>query len=141
MKLCLKCFNILVDDYHDKWCPLRECEGEVISADENIVPALIELNKKGYYTNFSCSGHPTRAYLDCYVSFDEGINLESSPEGFELQKLQDENMAIHNVIRKDIWDEEWAVISTEDRLKIVADINISILKWAKSLKSIKEDTE
>jgi hypothetical protein len=134
MNLCLKCFNILADDYNGKWCPLRECAGEVINADENIVPALIELNRKGYYTNFSCSGHPTRAYLDCYISFDKGIELENGPEGFQLQKAQDEHMDIHTVIRKDIWDEEWAVIAVEDRLKIVADINISILKWAKSLK-------
>jgi hypothetical protein len=134
MKLCLKCFNILADNYKSEWCPLRNCEGEVIDADETIVPALIELNKKGYYTQFSCSGHATRDYVDCYIAFAEGINLPDAPEGFELQKLQDENMAIHNVIRKDIWDEEWLATPSEDRLKIIADMNISILKWAKLLK-------
>jgi hypothetical protein len=133
MKLCIRCYNILVDDYKDEFCPLRECQGEVINIDENILPAIVELNKKNYRTNFSCSGHPTRAYLDCYISFDEGISFESAPEGFELKKLQDNNLVIHHVIRKNIWDEEWALISMEDRIKTIADINISILKWAKSL--------
>jgi hypothetical protein len=136
MKVCLSCYNILVDDYKEDFCPLRECQGPAVNLDENIVPAIIKLNKKNYKTIFSCSGHPTREYLDCYIAFDESIDIDSSPEGFILQKFQDENMVVHNVIRSNISDEDWALISTEDRIRKIADLNISILKWAEALPSL-----
>jgi hypothetical protein len=133
MKICTACYSVLVDDYDDEFCPLRECQGHIASIDENIAPAIIELNKKGYATEFSCSGHFNRAYLDNYISFATGVHFDSAPEGFSLEKLQDHNGDIHHVIRLNLSDEEWEKVSTEDRILAITRNNLAVLRWAKSL--------
>ena len=97
MKICTRCLNVLVDDYDDEFCPLRECQGHVASIDENIAPAIIELNRRGYATEFSCSGHFNRSYLDNYISFAAEVHLETAPEGFDLEKRQDGGLLDHHL--------------------------------------------
>lgn len=133
MKICTRCLKVLVDDYGSEFCPIRECQGHVASIDENIAPAIIELNSRGYATEFSCSGHFNRSYLDNYISFAAYVRLETAPEGFDLEKRQDEQGEIHHVIRLNISDEEWEKVSTEDRILAIARNNLAILRWAKGL--------
>jgi hypothetical protein len=133
MKICTFCQSVLVDDYDGEFCPLRECQGHVANIDENIAPAIIELNRKGYATEFSCSGHFNRSYLDNYISFSVGVQLDNAPEGFELEKRQDEDGKIHHVVRLNISDEEWEKVSTEDRILAITRNNLAVLRWARGL--------
>ena len=38
-------------------CPRSECNGHIFECDELMIPAIMELNKKGYNTDCCCSGH------------------------------------------------------------------------------------
>lgn len=57
-------YNIELDEepksclhsYTPHTCP--KCGGKTYAIDVDIIPHIIELNKKGYKTEFSCSGHP-----------------------------------------------------------------------------------
>jgi hypothetical protein len=133
MKICTSCQTVLVDDYDGEFCPLRECQGHVASIDENIAPAIIELNKRGYETQFSCSGHFNRAYLDNYIAFAVGVRIDTAPEGFALEKLQDDTGEIHSVIRLNLSDEEWGKFSQEQKIESITRNNLAILRWAKGL--------
>ena len=72
--------------------------------DELIAPAIQVLNRKGYTTEFCCSGHPLKDWLmrtsktkegyeksmapiRSYVAFADGITLPSLPPGFEVMHL------------------------------------------------------
>ena len=133
MKICTFCQSVLVDDYKDEFCPLRECKGRVVNIDESIAPAIIELNTRGYETQFSCSGHFNRAYLDNYIAFAVGVKIDTAPEGFALEKLQDDAGDIHSVIRLNLSDEEWGKLSQEEKIEAITRNNLSILRWAKGL--------
>ena len=52
------------------FCPKMSCAGPVIECDDLIMPAVYTLNRKGYKTHHSCSGHPGSRIDDTYVSFD-----------------------------------------------------------------------
>ena len=48
--------ELAVHSYNSLPCP--DCGGEAYAIDIEIIPAIIQLNRKGYTTEFSCSGHP-----------------------------------------------------------------------------------
>ena len=71
--------------YNDPFC-LR-FEGKV---DEMIFPTIETLNKKGYYTSYSCSGHYKRGG-EIHVMFDPEVKAEqfqTVPAGFEIKTVQ-----------------------------------------------------
>lgn len=47
--------ELAVHTYNALPCP--DCGGDAYAIDIEIIPAIIQLNKKGYKTEFSCSGH------------------------------------------------------------------------------------
>lgn len=58
MLICLQCERFCFDDASG--CGLPRCglpECEFVDIDELAIPWIIELNKKGYKTQFCCSGH------------------------------------------------------------------------------------
>ena len=75
------------------FCPKAQCGGELHVVDELLMPAIIELNKKGYITNYCCSGH---YYSDAdeqtgrqhtYISFcaeECTPDFENLPAGFTV---------------------------------------------------------
>lgn len=79
MKICYKCFNV------------GDCQCEraaYFDVDDQIAELISILNKKGYYTQFCCAGHPVKEDLaeglppDLYIKFtDKGwLNLFSTPD-------------------------------------------------------------
>jgi hypothetical protein len=133
MKICTFCQSVLVDDYKDEFCPLRECKGRVVNIDESIAPAIIELNTRGYETQFSCSGHFNRAYLDNYIAFAVGVEIDTAPEGFELERFKDDSGDIHSIIRLNLFEEDWGKLSQEQKIEAITKNNLAILRWAKGL--------
>lgn len=51
-------------------CP--HCGGWAYAIDVKIIPHIIELNKKGWKTEFSCSGHKKNGLFDCKYEFEDG---------------------------------------------------------------------
>lgn len=85
----------------------NECQGTWVELDDLIAPVISELNKKGYKTLFSCSGHAEgmsifipknsksmddiemeRLYPHAYIKFDEGIVIPKDliPAGWNYDK-------------------------------------------------------
>lgn len=88
-----------------QYCPNALCDSpiELVSIDELMIRPIVELNKKGYRTAYCCSGHDLRGGYDQhgYILFAPGINLESAPSGWNLERD-----SIHNrvCIRSQIVD-------------------------------------
>jgi hypothetical protein len=64
--------------YHVGICP--ECGEEVFEVDELIADTIIELNDKGWATEFCCSGHLEENYIATYIKFKH--MPETMPRGF-----------------------------------------------------------
>ena len=67
--------------YKDPAC--LNLEGEI---DEMIYPAIEMLNEKGYYTQYSCSGHYKRGG-DTEIIFDPEVTINTAPPGFKLENI------------------------------------------------------
>jgi len=98
MHVCMSCYEVYDDFYskHFEFCPKADCVGgEVVEVDELMIPAIIELNKKGYYTEFCCSGHIYDVSAGGYIKFAEGIEIETPPNGWEIESaLMDDTTII-----------------------------------------------
>lgn len=67
-------------------CPRTDCCGDIFECDELLIPAILELNNKGYSTLFCCAGHAFE-YGEGYISFDDfnyelSRNLPKPPSGW-----------------------------------------------------------
>ena len=67
-------------------CKVKGCDGDIIEVDELFAPVIAELNRKGYKTQYCCSGHYTGDYPNSYINFEEGIKLSSLPEGYRYDQ-------------------------------------------------------
>lgn len=57
--------------------------------DYLIAPILEELDKKGYKTKYSCSGHWDKQPYQTYIYFMYDYGFENLPKGFNLKKEDD----------------------------------------------------
>lgn len=76
----------------------NECQETWVRLDDLIAPVISELNKKGYRTLFSCSGHAEgtssfcsrtyNPYPHAYIKFDEGVNIPKDliPKGWKYEE-------------------------------------------------------
>lgn len=75
-KECDSVFNLSEDyvrDHED--CPKAGCWGELIQVDELMLPMVRILNRKGYETQYCCSGHVNDpGSLTPYLCFQAGAN-------------------------------------------------------------------
>lgn len=66
-------------------------ESPVFEVDELIAPVISILNKKGYHTEYCCSGHMVGIYTndygipndDCYIKFKNYHDFKVIPDGFD----------------------------------------------------------
>jgi len=80
--------NIKFDKKLDwNFCPKSNCNGNTIEIDELFIPIIIELNKKGYKTTYSCSGHIYDSHINSYIGFEGDIKLNSLPNGYVYDKI------------------------------------------------------
>lgn len=111
-------------------------------ADELILPTVIELNKKGYKTQFSCSGHiwdedgEKDKLYGTYLVFKNADDLPKPPKSFHYKTVpQDGYIGLYlNDKRERIHDSD----SIEKVYKRLLDINYELLLWANSLEEVEE---
>lgn len=131
-KFCTSCHQIYKSNFplKDKeytFCPKNECYGEVVEIDDLIFPIILELNKKGYRTEYCCSGHYYEKRTNTYILFCDGIKLPKIPYGYELeQDVKDSRICIRKY-----YDD----CTVEDIYKGM----IELLEWAKDLKRLNKN--
>lgn len=134
MLLCLKCFKVYKQKtIKNNMCKIKDCHGDVVEIDELFIPVIAELNRKGYKTNFCCSGHISE-YSSSYIYFKDEVVLPSLPKGY----LYDQDMYPHvdwnrwqvkNTIRKQFDEKK----SLNELSKDIYYNAIEVLKWAEEL--------
>ena len=102
MLVCLDCWEVLesrvmnLGFLNQLLCPRKSCGGQhVVDLDECLIPAIKELNEKGYPTQNCCSGHfwdgsPGSIFpADTYIQFYDAVEAKdfpNLPDGFTLEK-------------------------------------------------------
>lgn len=143
MLVCLDCYELFDKervkfDYYDDWnyCPKLNCSGDLVEIDELFVPVIIELNKKGYITEFCCSGHIHEGHcglVQSYIKF-YGYEIINDYIKENIDKLKDYNLEYNDKdnsvsIRRRFDDKK----SMNELLIDICDNAKQITKWAKKL--------
>jgi hypothetical protein len=141
-RVCLKC-EAAHPYYHDprfdpKECP--SCENGLIEIDDMMVPTIFELNRKGYETQYCCSGHVAQDYVQTYILFDDSVmkfvNLEKFTKGLDPQlsfyelgsrRLRDERLPYDNRYTLEYRTKS---LGYPERMVKVPEINRRIYEWA-----------
>jgi hypothetical protein len=91
MHVCLSCYevydqsflkSVFIEGYGEFICPKVSCDSGVVELDELIAPTIIELNKKGYITQYCCGGHWYNSLFSAYIMFYDDCMPETIPDGF-----------------------------------------------------------
>ena len=110
---------------------------EVFECDDLIADSIIELNMKGFSTEYSCSGHISnkttrgdRIHFDTYVMFGRvpSILLKTIP----MNWTEDE-IGSHKVIRRAFTHEESLTFTDEELLELASK---ELKNWSHSLDPI-----
>jgi hypothetical protein len=144
-KVCLDCFEIYKEEslQSDKvnnfqYCPKHSCIGEVVEIDELMLPVIIELNKKNYYTKYCCAGHYYDRSPNSYIFFEDCVKLPSLPEGYEYDK--DNSNTIRNYFSQYINNDQ-EIYNEDNYFEIINENANTLLRWAKSLPNAIEEGE
>ena len=119
-------FNISVDKVDNSF----EC-------DDMIADTVSLLNRKGYTTKYSCSGHPSTNFrlVDTYIAFDKDIKLPYIPD-YKIDPISFEYVKEHNfnILRLNL-------LEAKATLGMLMMINYALLEWSRSLPIYDEDTK
>lgn len=145
--VCLKCFEIYNGQYiysRDKrahQCPKANCIGDIVVVDDFMVNTIVALNEKGYKTTYCCSGHVSDINADfssCCIRFSgemESHIKNNIPDGFAFFKPNREDSFPEFQIVFDIKGHSKG-LSFPEKLRLIAETNISVFNWAISLPPI-----
>ena len=105
-------------------------KGPAENIDEMILPAIILLNKKGYTTNFSCSGHIgpdlSEEDKDRLSKFNYGIHVNETYISFMISYDAFENIKKH-------CPKDFTIDDDKDIMVFDTKICVTIRKFIKSL--------
>lgn len=137
--LCLNCYEVYDETIQNvapiqygireyRMCPKNNCNGEIIEVDEMLVPIIIELNKKGYSTEYCCSAHTydDENCVNTYIMFSKGYKPETVPKGFTLETPNYNN----NICLRKFY------VKIKDKLKLhkqIMQTMIDLSNWVKKL--------
>ena len=110
---------------------------EVFECDDLIADSIIELNMKGFSTEFACSGHinnkttrGNRMHFDTYVMFGRvpSILLKTIPTNWT-----EDEIGSHKVIRRSFTHKESLTFTDEELLELASK---ELKNWSHSLDPI-----
>jgi hypothetical protein len=120
--ICEECYHIQ-KRFRKSKC--EKCKSTTFVCDEWIAPTIQLLNRKGYYTQYCCAGHPVMhetAFFGTYIKFKEYLPI-NAPKGFTTN-----NTCI---------DYQYKIITTYEthgkRLTALAKILDELHQWAENL--------
>ena len=79
----------------------RKCLSELSDIDTPMLDIIFDLNKKGYKTQFCCSGHPTSKLYSAYFVISGKINGITVPAGFSIEYEEHRTTITSLNIKKD----------------------------------------
>lgn len=79
-KVCMKCLIT----YKEGKCFCRKCMSSLEEIDTPMLDIIFDLNKKGYKTQYCCSGHPDQKIYSAYLIMNGIVNGLIAPNGFGL---------------------------------------------------------
>lgn len=131
MLVCTKCFEIYNKNYikkpfkqKDYWCPKLNCIGQINEIDELIYETIKILNKKGYKTEYCCSGHLYDEPIGTYITFDKKVMIPSLPTGFRFEYNS-------NTIRKIL--DNYKNKNISEKFTYIKETHEELLNWAEKL--------
>ena len=144
--LCMKCFEVYRANLNQNYCPKEICSGELAAVDEMILPIIVILNKKGYYTSHCCSGHlygnlyevDMRKGAEIYISFDDAASLPNVPIGWKILGSTDQQNSLKGIQIRETYDRRIKP-SILERQKQMFDALNDLLEWAMMLRPLDED--
>lgn len=93
------CMNCLTTYKEGKiLCP--KCLRKLDDIDTPMLDIIFHLNRKGYKTEFCCSGHPTSKLYSAYFVVSGIINGITIPDGFSLECEDDRTTIASLVVKK-----------------------------------------
>ncbi len=127
-KYCRECME------NEKECRCSYFSG--MDIDYLIYPTIRELRRKGYNTEFCCSGHESSALLQFYISFYDDILEEICSDFFEYEnyKYNGRTKLRRNKIRpkKEI-ENKYNKSNEKEKIDILQKINRDAYVWAREL--------
>ncbi len=137
MLVCMECWEVYagsgggLDSYQR--CPKRACMGKLADIDELMLPAIILLNEKGYYTQYCCSGHfvdgeRASAYI-FFEDFVDGKAFKTIPRGFKKEKDEAKGLIIRRKFKAKV---------PNARHREALETSRDVLDWAERLKPLEE---
>jgi hypothetical protein len=138
--MCTECFT----PYDKKWHHNLVCKncgsyGTLVEIDEIFLESIIILNKKGYKTNYCCSGHLIKEGAS-YIAFPLNIILPFLPNDFIYSKVQDKALYPHiDWDKRELDINQYSImkiVNTKDitaRQKEILKSAINVLDWAIAL--------
>ena len=127
--ICQDCWEVFKSDIdllcgrpYTGTCPNIFCEGTIFRCDELMITPILLLNKKGYATQWCCSGHAYEPICSGYIAFVNNVPC-SPPEGWSL----DSNKTIRFIIK----DKDPA-----ERQKGICEKMASLITWCQGLEDL-----
>ena len=136
--VCESCFNI---QRQLRKIKCSECKSKMFYCDEWISPTIQLLNRKGYLTEYCCSGHYDSEYeIVCgtYIKFKDDCPSDT-PKGFFISEEFGESdclywgMPHHDIVGKMVVMEYGDGKTYGQKLMVLAKALDVLHKWAESL--------
>lgn len=144
MYLCFSCFEVYDDEFinsNRNICPKRRCSGKIRQIDELMIPTIIELNKKGYVTEFCCSGHLYTRTVDPYISFAREYLFSSLPEHWYQNRIPLDPKFKKFKVRLGGKIINKNTMNNFELYNLILEVNKSIYKWALDLPEYDREVE
>lgn len=123
MNCCPRCF--------ERYC---DCNAGSIDIDYYMYPAIYELNRKGYRTQYCCSGHADEDFIHTYILFSAAVEAEIDSEyfGFDSYRYRGLHVKRNKIHVKRPVAELFKKKST-DKEALIQNVNREIYHWAQAL--------
>ena len=125
--LCDECGAVYKEE--TKRCSDILCDGYVFEVDELMIMPIKILNKKGYKTQFCCSGHIDRGYCGGYIAFAIGCEPPTVPKDWHMD---DKRCIRYSFNRK-------RLSSPETKYSEILKHMVTLDKWCKELPNKNEE--